>query len=132
MVTGRLSRRRGQKAFTVIELMVVLACIGLLLAIAAPRYTQHVDQAREVALRQDLRQMRIAIDQFRADQSRYPETLDELAARGYVRSVPVDPMTGSAGTWRVEPPPGQGSTGVADLHSGAASTGQDGSNYASW
>lgn len=118
--------------FTVIELMVVLACIGLLLAIAAPRYTQHVDQAREVALRQDLRQMRIAIDQFKADQSRYPESLDELVARGYVRSVPVDPLTGSATTWRVAPPPGQGSAGVADLRSGAQGSGQDGTDYASW
>ena len=132
-MVSRLQRpRAGQQAFTVIELMVVLACIGLLLAIVAPRYTQHVDQAREVALRQDLRQMRIAIDQFRADQSRYPDTLEELATRGYVRDVPVDPMTGSAGTWRVAPPPGQGATGVADLHSGAAGTGADGSDYASW
>jgi len=130
MVSRR--RPRGQQAFTVIELMVVLACIGLLLAIAAPRYTQHVDQAREVALRQDLRQMRIAIDQFKADQSRFPETLDELVAKGYVRSVPLDPITGSASTWRVAPSQGQGSTGVADLHSGAQGTGQDGSDYATW
>ena len=132
MVNLHQRHRDGQRAFTVIELMVVLACIGLLLAIAAPRYTQHVDQAREVALRQDLRQMRIAIDQFRADQSRYPETLEELAARGYVRSVPIDPMTGSASTWRVAPPAGEGATGVADLHSGASGAGQDGSDYASW
>ena len=124
--------RRRVEAFTVIELMVVLACIGLLLAIAAPRYTQHVDQAREVALRQDLRQMRVAIDQFKADQARWPESLDELVTRGYLRSVPVDPVTGSAASWRVAPAPGQGATGVADLHSGAQGTGQDGSDYASW
>ena len=123
---------RAQVAFTVIELMVVLACIGLLLAIAAPRYTQHVDRAREVALRQDLRQMRIAIDQFKADQSRYPETLDELVARGYLRDVPLDPMTGSSSSWHVAPPTGQGSTGVADLHSGAPGTAHDGSTYAAW
>ncbi len=118
--------------FTIIELMVVLACIGLLLSIAAPRYVQHIDQAREVTLRQDLRALRVAIDQFRADRGNYPQSLDELASRGYLREVPSDPMTGSASTWHLDPVPGQGSQGVADVHSGATGAGQDGSSYASW
>jgi len=124
-------RRRGS-GFTIIELMVVLACIGLLLSIAAPRYVKHIDQAREVALRQDLRAMRVAIDQFRADQARYPESLAELAARGYLREVPADPMTDSATTWRLDSAPGQSAGGVADVHSGATGAARDGSSYASW
>jgi general secretion pathway protein G len=118
--------------FSIIELMVVLACIGLLLAIAAPRYTRHVDQAREVTLRQDLREMRVAIDQFKADQSRYPQNLEELVTRGYLRSLPVDPVTGRADTWTLVAAPGQGAGGIADLHSGAPGVGQDGSSYATW
>lgn len=110
----------------------VLACIGLLLSIAAPRYVQHIDQAREVTLRQDLRQMRVAIDQFRADQARYPQTLQELVFLGYLRDIPVDPITGSAETWHLDPAPAQGKGTLADLHSGATGIAQDGSSYASW
>jgi len=125
----RLHRRSG---FTIIELMVVLACIGLLLSIAAPRYIQHIDQAREVTLRHDLREMRVAIDQFQADQAHYPQNLEELVTRGYLRSVPVDPVTGRADTWTPVAAPGQGAGGMADLHSGAPGVGQDGSSYATW
>ena len=123
------SRTRG---FTLIELMVVLACIGLLLSIAAPRYVQHVEQAREVALRHDLREMRVAIDQFKADQSHYPQDLEELVRHGYLHSVPEDPVTGRDDTWTLVAAPGQGASGIADLHSGAQGRGQDGSSYATW
>jgi general secretion pathway protein G len=127
------SRRCRCDGFTIIELMVVLACIGLLLSIAAPRYVQHIDQARDVTLREDLQVIRLAIDQFKADQSHYPQNLQALVTLGYLRSVPVDPMTGLADTWSLVAAPGQlGAGGVADLHSGAAGTGQDGSRYASW
>ena len=118
--------------FTIIELMVVLAAIALLLSIAAPRYIQHVDRAKEVALRQDLQQVRLALDQFKADQARFPATLDELVARSYLRSVPVDPETGRSDTWRMDAAQGQEQGGVSDLHSGAPGLAQDGSSYASW
>jgi len=124
--------RRGARGFTIVELIVVLAAIGLLLAIAAPRYVQHVDRAREVALKQDLQQVRAAIDQFHADQRRYPATLDELVAARYLRAVPVDPITDRADTWRVDAPPGQGAGTIYDVHSGAPGRAQDGSDYAAW
>lgn len=124
--------RLCRNGFTIIELMVVLACIGLLLSIAAPRYVQHIDQAREVTLREDLRQMRLAIDQFKADQGRFPQALGELVTRGYLREVPVDPETGSAQTWHLDPVPGQGAGSVVDVHSGATGAAQDGGPYASW
>lgn len=127
--------RRG---FTVIELLVVLAAIALLLSIAAPRYIAHLDQAREVALKHDLRALRDAIDKFNADQLRYPETLDELVARRYLRSLPIDPITQRADSWVLLMPADGGSVatagarGVADVRSGAKGRAQDGSDYAGW
>lgn len=121
--------RRG---FTVIELLVVLAAVALLLAVAAPRYVQHVDRAREVALRENLHQLRTAIDKFHADHSRYPASLDDLVVRRYLRAVPTDPLTERVDTWRLLPPPGEAEGGVFDLRSGAPGRSSDGSDYGSW
>lgn len=123
--------------FTVLEMLVVLAAIALLLAVAAPSYIQHVDTAREVALRENLRAMRDAIDKFHADQSRYPMSLGELVDRRYLRSVPPDPLTQRADSWVTLPPKAAGADGaadgaVADVRSGAVGQGRDGSTYASW
>ena len=119
--------------FTVIELLVVLAVMGLLLAIAAPRYAQHVDAAREVALRQDLSAMRDAIDKYKSDQGTSPASLADLATRHYLRSVPVDPITQREDSWRVQTAAdGNASAGIVDVHSGADGQARDGSTYASW
>ena len=134
-------RRPG---FTVIELLVVLAAIGLLLAVAAPRYIQHVDLAREVALKESLRQMRDAIDKFYADQGRYPGALEELVVRHYLRAVPEDPLTQRRDSWVVVapstgetsggPPQAVASTAAAvfDIRSGASGRGRDGTEYRAW
>jgi general secretion pathway protein G len=122
----------AQRGFTIIELLVVLAVIGLLLSIAAPRYVQHVDTAREVVLKQDLQQIRLAIDKFHADQSRYPATLDELVVKRYLRAIPEDPITGNATSWTTVAPEGGGTPGVFDVHSGAKGDSRDGSTYAAW
>ncbi len=141
LMTGRLSwpdgtavePRRKVRGFTVIELLVVLAVMGLLLAIAAPRYAQHVDAAREVALRQDLSAMRDAIDKYKSDQGTYPANLADLATRHYLSSVPVDPITQREDSWRVQTAPdGNASAGIVDVHSGADGQARDGSTYASW
>jgi len=118
--------------FTVIELLVVLAAIGLLLSVAAPRYSQHVDQAREVALKHDLRALRDAIDKFYADQARYPATLDELVVKRYLRGLPVDPITERTDSWLILAPTGQASGAIFDIRSGAKGTARDGSAYATW
>jgi general secretion pathway protein G len=118
--------------FTIIELIVVLAAIGLLLSIAAPRYMAHLDAAREQVLRQDLHEMRDAIDKFYADQARYPADLKELVTRHYLRAIPEDPVTQRDDTWQVVPPGDKSLTGVFDLHSGATGQAKDGSPYASW
>jgi general secretion pathway protein G len=129
--SGSRSRRRG---FTLIELLVVLAVIATLLSIALPRYFTSLDKAREATLRQSLAVVREAIDKFYADRARYPMDLQELERSRYLRAVPVDPMTDSAATWVLVPPPaGSGAQGaVYDLHSGAAMKALDGSDVASW
>ena len=122
-------RRLAHLGFTVIELLVVLAAIALLLAVAAPRYVQHLDRAREVTLKTSLHALREAIDKFQADQSRAPASLAELVQRGYLRRVPLDPITERDDSWALQA--GAGGD-IADVRSGAAGTARDGSAYASW
>lgn len=125
-------RSRG---FTLIELLVVMAILGLLLTYIAPRYFGAVSKAEEAALRQNLYQMRDAIDKFYADQLRYPQDLDELVRGRYLRGVPVDPITKRADTWVLLTPAQVGSSAggkLADVRSGASGQGRDGTDYASW
>lgn len=121
--------RRG---FTLIELLVVMAIIATLLSIAAPRYFGQVDVAREKALLQSLEVMRDSIDKFRADTGKYPATLTELVEKRYLRKLPVDPITESAETWELVPPPDPNESGVWDVRSGARGSGRDGRPFAEW
>jgi general secretion pathway protein G len=124
--------RQAARGFTLVELIVVMACIGLLLSIAAPRYMQQVDVSREAVLSHNLDGMRVAIDQFFSDKGRYPRTLQELVDQHYLRSVPVDPMTDRVDTWQMVTPPGEAGPAWFDLHSGATGTGRNGVPYAKW
>jgi general secretion pathway protein G len=125
--------RPRQRAFTLIELVVVMAIVALLVSIAAPRYFRSVERAREGVLRQNLVLMRDAIDKFSADNGRYPESIAELAAKRYMRKVPDDPVTGSSATWVVvAPPAGSAAGGVYDIKSGSEGNGLDGTPYSSW
>ena len=121
--------RRG---FTLIELLVVMAIIATLLSIAAPRYFDQVDTAREKALLQSLEVMRDSIDKFRADTGKYPATLTELVEKRYLRKLPVDPITESAETWELVPPADPNESGVWDVRSGARGSGRDGRPFAEW
>jgi len=125
-----VSRKKG---FTLIELLVVMSVIATLLTIAVPRYFQHLDRAREASLRESLAVMRDALDKYRADTGRYPETLDELVTKHYLRKVPPDPITESSDTWVLVPPPDEpGQKKVWDIRSGAEGQGQNGSDYSTW
>ncbi|MGH8266738.1 MAG: type II secretion system protein [Steroidobacteraceae bacterium] len=123
------ARRRG---FTLIELLVVMAIIGTLLAIAVPRYFHSLQHARETVLRQDLAILREAIDKYYSDLNQYPDTLQALATRRYVRAVPVDPFTKVADSWVLVPSDDPDHAGVRDLHSGAEARASDGTAVASW
>jgi general secretion pathway protein G len=119
------------RGFTLIELLVVMAVLGLLLALAAPRYYEHVDRAREAVLKNNLAVMRQAVDRFRGDRGRYPEELADLVRQRYIREVPLDPMTERTDSWVIVAPPGQ-PKGVLDVRSAASGRSRDGSAYAAW
>ena len=123
------SRTHG---FTVIELLVVLAALALLLSVAAPRYLQHLDTAREVTLKEDLHQLRDAIDKFYSDQARYPANLEELVVKRYLRALPEDPVTQRSDSWVITAPANSLPGKVFDVHSGAKGTARDGSRYEAW
>jgi general secretion pathway protein G len=133
-VTWRNQSAPGCRArgFTLIELLVVMAILATLLSIAAPRYFESVDRAKEAALRTDLRLLREAINKHRADTGRFPESLEQLTQARYLRAVPLDPITDSATTWAVVPHPDGKTPGVYDVRSGASSRARDGSAFASW
>jgi general secretion pathway protein G len=123
--------------YTLVELMVVMSLIMILGAVALPQYKHSVLYAREAVLKEDLFRMRDTIDQFYADKGRYPESLDALVAEGYVRKIPVDPMTNGADTWQTiaaEPEPGNPSAapGAYDVLSGSDRTALDGTKYSEW
>lgn len=112
-------RRRG---FTLIEMVIVMAVIGLLLTLAVPRYFVALDNGKVKVQQQNLATMRDALDKFFGDQGRYPETLDELVQKRYLRSVPVDPITESP-NWIVIAPLDTSLSGVYDIHSAAKTKG---------
>lgn len=120
------------RGFTLVELMVVMAIIALLLALALPRYFNHLELSRETVLRQDLAVMRDAIDKYHGDTGRYPDSLDALVAARYLRALPVDPITERADSWQVVAPAADESGAVYDVRSGAPGAARDGSAYAEW
>ncbi|BEH10229.1 MULTISPECIES: type IV pilin protein [Geobacter] len=132
---------RNRKGFTLIELMIVVTIIGILAAIAVPNYRWGLIRAREAVLQENLYTMRSAIDQYYADQGKYPDTLDEMAEKRYLKSIPYDPFTGKNDTWvTVKPiePTGEIHTAeeikgnVADVHSGSDLVSSKGTPYKDW
>jgi general secretion pathway protein G len=122
----------GKRGFTLIELLVVMVIIGTLLSLAVPRYFHTLERARETVLKHDLAVLREAIDKHYADLNEYPETLQVLAEKRYVRKVPVDPFTKLADTWTMIPSDDPDHAGIRDIHSGAAEIAADGTPLASW
>jgi general secretion pathway protein G len=129
--------RTRQDGFTLVELLVVISLISLLAAMGMVQYRNSVRRTQEATLKTDLFHMRDAIDQYYADKNKYPATLDALVSDGYMRKIPVDPLTNSADTWQTvpaEPDPANPSAeaGVYDVKSGAPGTSLDGSSYSDW
>lgn len=126
------SPRPKQGGFTLIELLVVLAIVATLSVIVYPRYSQRIDVAKETTLRENLRAVRVVIDDFRGDKGRYPESLEELVEQRYLKALPLDPITESSKTWLIVAPPAGQEGAVYDLHSGAAGVTRNGTAYADW
>ena len=106
------------RGFTLIELMVVMVLIALLLTIAVPRYFSTIDTGKASVQRQNISAIRDAIDKYYGDLAKYPETLQDLVDKKYLRSVPTDPITGKT-DWTVIAPTDPNLTGVYDIRSNA-------------
>ncbi len=124
--------RTVKRGFTLIELLVVMSIIGLLLAIAVPRYFKTVQRSKETVLRHDLSIVRESIDKYYADLGQYPDALAALVSKHYIRSVPTDPFTKTVSSWIMVESQDPDHPGVVDLHSGSPELGSDGSPFVSW
>ena len=129
MISDWVDRRKRAGGFTLIELVIVMAIIALLLTLAAPRYFKSLERSKETVLRSNLASMRDALDKFYSDTGKYPETLQVLVDKKYLRSMPVDPITESATTWVSVPPDQPEKGGVFDVRSGAEGSTADGVPY---
>ena len=107
------------RGFTLIELLVVLAIVALLLTLAVPRYIQSIETSKETILAENLRLTRETIDKFYGDTGRYPESLDELVVKKYLRALPFDPVMDSATTWIIVPPDDTSKGNVYSIKSSA-------------
>ena len=130
-------RRNKSRGFTLIELMIVISMILILVSLAVPMYQQSIRRAKEAVLRDDLFTLRTSIDQFTYDKLRAPQSLDDLVQAGYLREIPMDPITNSRDTWVVVNEDvmqsiDQTQPGITDVHSGADGTALDGTAYSSW
>jgi general secretion pathway protein G len=136
-VSRHLVRSRGQRGFTLIELMIVVSIILILVSTAIPIYQQSIIRAREAVLKQNLFTLRSVIDQYSEDKQKAPQSLQDLIEAGYLKQIPKDPMTNSRDSWETVTEDvllsvDQTQPGITDVHSGAKGTGSDGTPYAEW
>ncbi len=125
----KASSKSASAGFTLLEMVIVLAIIGVLAMIAAPSVTTALSRAREATLQQDLKIMRKLIDDYYGDKGVYPSSLKELVDKGYMRAIPGDPVNANRPQWSaVVAKEG----GISDVHSLSAERGSNGAPYSQW
>jgi general secretion pathway protein G len=134
---NRPPRVKPRRGYTLIELMIVMAIISVLVAIAVPLYQKSLIRTREALLHNNISTLRLVIDEYTVDKKKAPQTLHDLVNEGYLRKVPVDPMTGRDDTWReinedsltaVD----QTAPGIFDIRSGSDLKSLEGTPYSEW
>ena len=132
-----ISSNRWRRGYTLIELMVVMAIISVLLAIAVPLYQRSITRTKESLLKNNLYTLRTVIDEYTFDKKKAPQRLEDLVSEGYLRQVPIDPITGNDRSWRVVMEDAismvdQTQPGIFDVHSGSDAKSQEGTLYSQW
>jgi general secretion pathway protein G len=133
----RRSAENVSAGFTLVELMIVMLIIGVLMAIAVPNYLSSLKAAKEAVLKEDLHVLRQAIDAYTVDKEKAPQSLDDLVQAGYLKALPVDPMTRSNTTWVADTTDtlhtlDQTDPGIDDVHSGSQEQSSGGELYSTW
>jgi general secretion pathway protein G len=132
MVMRVVMHRRSEWGLTLIELLIVMALLAILATMAAPRYLERAEAARETLLKHNLHGLRTSLDLYYRDKGKYPAQLQQLADERYIREIPLDPITNRTDTWVIVPPKSGSTDQVFDVKSGAPGAAKDGSVYANW
>ena len=128
---------RARRGFTFVELMIVMAIIAVLLSVAVPIYSRSIMRAKESVLKSNLFTLRTVIDEYTYDKQKAPQTLQDLVSSGYLRQIPVDPITTTAESWKIiqedaSNTVNQSEPGIFDVRSGSDKTSLEGTPYAEW
>ncbi|MBI3652204.1 MAG: type II secretion system protein [Acidobacteria bacterium] len=133
--TNRRPAANANAGFTLLEMVITMTIMVILAAIGVVNYQMIQAHARETVLKQDLHEMRKAIDQYAADKEELPQSLDDLVSAGYIREVPLDPIT-SGKDWKLDMDEDtisrKGGQGLVDVHSSARGQGTDGLSYSDY
>jgi general secretion pathway protein G len=134
---GEMRTRRRRAGYTLIEIMIVMAIISILVSIAVPIYQKALIRSKEAVLKNNLFSMRTVIDEYTYDKQKAPQSLNDLVNEGYLRTVPMDPMTGNADSWRVVMEDAltsvnQTEPGIFDVRSGSDAKSLEGTPYSEW
>jgi general secretion pathway protein G len=130
-------QRRRRAGYTLIELIIVMAIISVLISVAVPIYTKSITRTKETLLKENLFTLRTTIDEYTFDKKEAPQQLEDLVREGYLRAVPVDPITGDSRSWKIIIEDAltavdQTKPGIWDVRSGSSGKSLEGTAYSEW